>query len=199
VTATRTVRISKWLTSLASLISPSFPGPCDKAMRPFIPFLDNVPIEAFTQRSLEAVTLAPRRQQFPSLDEVKLPLLAWWRDQPAAIQSGISEDGLARADQRWLDWYHRAVQEGPGSKRFAMTPEMSGLPLEEAYGIHILGLVRSQSIAAWRKITGEDPDQLDYRPMTAEQNVEFRARLAAMLASGARSCRATGIIDSEDC
>lgn len=69
-----------WLGMLAKLGTPADPVKAFGAMEAYLPFLADVPAEAFTKASLEAAAMAPKRLHIPDLSEVKGPLLAWWRE-----------------------------------------------------------------------------------------------------------------------
>lgn len=77
-----------WLVLLAKMSTPSDPVKAFKAMQAFLPLLADMPDEAFTSASLEAVAMAPQALHIRTLREVKEPLAAWWREhkpRPKAI------------------------------------------------------------------------------------------------------------------
>ena len=73
-----------WLGMLAKLGTPADPVKALGAMEAYLPFLADIPAEAFTLASLEHVATTPKRLHIPDLGEVKGPLLAWWRDNRPA-------------------------------------------------------------------------------------------------------------------
>lgn len=73
-----------WLGMLAKLGTPGDPVKAFGAMEAYLPFLAEVPAEAFTLASVEAVAMAPKRLHIPDLSEVKGPLLSWWRENRPA-------------------------------------------------------------------------------------------------------------------
>jgi hypothetical protein len=135
----------KWMGLLAKLVSPAFPTDAADALLAMLPFLDDIPPEAFTRRSMEAVVAAKRRQAIPSLDELRVPLLAWWQDHqrhiPRLAGPGPS---LSTMDWAWMRYWQAREQEGfcaygngPGGRR------------------HVASLIRQQSPAAWAQIRAE--------------------------------------------
>ena len=71
---------NKWFASLASLTYPQSPEHAAEAFRAYLPMTAYLPDGAFTQRSLEAVVMAPRKMAIPSYDEICKPLGTWWRE-----------------------------------------------------------------------------------------------------------------------
>jgi len=135
----------KWLLMLAKLCSPAYPDQASEALSAFLPFLTDLPDEAFTRRSLETVVAAKRRQPVPALDELRIPLLTWWRDNHAhAPRIGSARPSLTPADYSWVRYWQTRMREGfvaygesPGGKR------------------HVASLIRQQSPAAWAHIAAE--------------------------------------------
>jgi hypothetical protein len=135
----------KWLAMLAKLVSPAFPTDASDALNAMLPFLDDIPPEAFTRRSLEAVVVAERRQAVPSLDELRIPLLTWWRDNEAhTMRLAGPRPSLTPMDYSWVRYWQTRSPEGfvafgdsPGGKR------------------HVASLIRQQSRPAWEHIVAE--------------------------------------------
>ena len=75
---------NEWLAALAKLTTPHDPVKALDAMLAYMPFLSDLPAQAFCKASLEHVAMQPRRLAYPDLSEVKGPLQAWWRDAKPA-------------------------------------------------------------------------------------------------------------------
>jgi len=91
----------KWLGMLAKLGTPADPVKAFQALEAYLPFLAELPNEAFTLASLEHVAMTPKRLHIPDLSEVKAPLLAWWRDnRPArtALSAPVAKHEQPRAE-----------------------------------------------------------------------------------------------------
>jgi hypothetical protein len=135
----------KWLAMLAKLVSPAFPTDAAEALNAMLPFLDDIPPEAFTRRGLEAVVAAKRRQAVPALDELRVALLIWWRDNQAHMaRIAGPRPSLTPMDYSWVRYWQTRSREGfcaygesPGGSR------------------HVASLIRQQSPAAWQHITTE--------------------------------------------
>lgn len=69
----------RWFSMLANLVYPALPAHAAEAMKPFLPMLRDMPDAAFCRASLEAVVMAPRKMLVPSYDELRRPLVEWWR------------------------------------------------------------------------------------------------------------------------
>lgn len=89
-----------WLGMLAKLGTPADPVKALGAMQAYLPFLADVPAEAFTMASVEAVAMAPKRLHIPDLSEVKAPLLAWWRENRPARTALPSPRRTPEEEQR---------------------------------------------------------------------------------------------------
>jgi len=108
----------RWAGAVAKLVYPLDPPRCAKALVDYLPLLADLPTEAFTPASAEAVALAERRMAFPSYDEIAKPLRAWWKENrpvPAMIAWQAKEaphydpgQGFTREDME-RGGYHREV------------------------------------------------------------------------------------------
>ncbi len=136
----------KWLLMLAKLVSPAFPEQASAALSAFLPFLEDIPEGAFTKRSLEAVAAAKRRQAVPSLDELRVPLLEWFRDNQQHVNrlAGPSPS-LTQMDYAWVRYWHTRKREG-----------FCGFGESVGGERHVAGLIRSVAPAAWAAIKAED-------------------------------------------
>lgn len=132
----------KWLAMLAPLVSPSFPDAAAEALMSFAPFLDDIPEGAFTRRSLEAVVASNRRQSVPSLDELRIPLLAWWREnQPEATALEGPDAKLTALDKAWVRFWQ--LRRDEAFRPFGSSPGGRA---------HVASLIRERSPAAWHYI-----------------------------------------------
>jgi len=132
----------KWLGMLATLVSPAFPADATAALLAYLPFLDDIPEGAFTRRSLEAVVASNRRQSVPSLDELRIPLLAWWRDnQPEGAVLEGPDAKLTVLDKAWVRYWQ--IRRDEAFRPFGSSPGGRA---------HVASLVRERSAAAWHYI-----------------------------------------------
>lgn len=70
----------EWLAMLARVSTPHDPVKAMEAMLHYLPFMSDLPDQAFTPASLEAVAMSGQSLHMRTLKEVKEPLQAWWRD-----------------------------------------------------------------------------------------------------------------------
>lgn len=70
----------EWIAMLARVSSPVDPVKATQALLHYLPLLTDLPNEAFTRASLEAVAMSPQALHIRNLREVKEPLAAWWKD-----------------------------------------------------------------------------------------------------------------------
>lgn len=68
-----------WVAALAKLTTPHDPERAAAAMAAFLPFLADLPVQAFTLDSMRHVAMSERRMMIPDLREVLEPLTAHWR------------------------------------------------------------------------------------------------------------------------
>lgn len=138
----------KWLAALAKLVSPAFPTDAADALAAFLPFLDDIPPEAFTRRSLEAVVAAKRRQSVPSLDELRVPLLDWWRANQQHVNRLLGPSpSLTQMDYSWIKYWQTRKREG-----FCPCQVNGCMRREE----RLSSLIRSMAPKAWAKICEEE-------------------------------------------
>ena len=69
-----------WCGHVAKMVYPIDPARCGRVLVDYLPLLADLPDEAFTPHSAEAVALFERRMAFPSFDEIAKPLRGWWRE-----------------------------------------------------------------------------------------------------------------------
>ncbi len=75
-----------WVAALAKLTTPHDPERAAAAMAAFLPFLADLPVQAFTLDSMRHVAMQDRRMMIPDLREVMEPLTAHWRaNRPHSI------------------------------------------------------------------------------------------------------------------
>lgn len=143
-------RRERWIGILAALVYPQDSPKAADAMGKFLSMLQDVPDEAFTQRSAEHVASLPRRMAIPSYDEVGKGLRLWWRENRSGLLAISHEKPLGwnETDQVWLDYWHRRV-----AQRFAMAPNMTRIPGGLTVEEHCASLVRTYSARAWQVIT----------------------------------------------
>ena len=75
-----TEHIASWVAALAKLTTPHDAERAASAMLAYMPFLAELPDQAFTLASLRYVAMQERRMMIPDLREVLTPLEAWWRE-----------------------------------------------------------------------------------------------------------------------
>ena len=68
-----------WVAALAKLTTPHDPERAAAAMAAYLPFLADLPVQAFTLDSMRHVAMQDRRMMIPDLREVLEPLTAHWR------------------------------------------------------------------------------------------------------------------------
>lgn len=68
-----------WVAALAKLTTPHDPERGAAAMAAYLPFLADLPVQAFTLDSMRHVAMSERRMMIPDLREVLEPLTAHWR------------------------------------------------------------------------------------------------------------------------
>jgi len=71
---------ASWVAALAKLTTPHDAERGAAAMAAYMPFLGELPEQAFTLASMRHVAMQERRMMIPDLREVLEPLSAWWRD-----------------------------------------------------------------------------------------------------------------------
>lgn len=71
---------ASWVAALAKLTTPHDPERAAQAMAAYLPFLSDLPVQAFTLDSMRYVAMQDRRMMIPDLREVLDPLQAWWRE-----------------------------------------------------------------------------------------------------------------------
>lgn len=75
-----TAHIASWVAALAKLTTPHDAERAAAAMSAYMPFLVELPDQAFTLASMRHVAMQDRRMMIPDLREVLDPLQAWWRE-----------------------------------------------------------------------------------------------------------------------
>lgn len=75
-----TAHIASWVAALAKLTTPHDAERAAAAMSAYMPFLIDLPDQAYTLASMRHVAMQDRRMMIPDLREVLDPLQAWWRD-----------------------------------------------------------------------------------------------------------------------
>jgi hypothetical protein len=89
-----------WVAALAKLTTPHDPERAAAAMAAFLPFLADLPVQAFTLDSMRHVAMQDRRMMIPDLREVLEPLTAHWRanrPHPIAIAAPVAKPEPERA------------------------------------------------------------------------------------------------------
>jgi hypothetical protein len=89
---------AEWFTALAALAFPSDAKRAEKALMPFMPWLDDMPAGAFTRESLHHVITSPRKMAIPSYDEIRKPLAWWWWDQKRTPEQRLGLDEYPRLE-----------------------------------------------------------------------------------------------------
>jgi hypothetical protein len=166
--------IAGWISSLADVTRhPAEQRPTREALGTYATLLSaDFPSSAFTSDSLRAC--ATGNDWFPSYDAIRRGVGDWWREHRPAPLVALTDERLQHLDEMdrlWVGYYWRRCQEGCDRK-------------------HVLSLVRQQSPAAYREITG-DTEAPRTGPTEAEiQRVrETVARGTAMPAGAAASHR----------
>lgn len=75
-----TAHIASWVAALAKLTTPHDAERAAAAMSAYMPFLVELPDQAFTLASMRHVAMQDRRMMIPDLREVLDPLQVWWRE-----------------------------------------------------------------------------------------------------------------------
>ena len=79
-----TAHIASWVAALAKLTTPHDAERAAAAMMAYMPFLAELPDQAFTLASMRHVAMQERRMMIPDLREVLDPLQSHWRDNRPA-------------------------------------------------------------------------------------------------------------------
>lgn len=75
-----TEHVASWIAALAKLTTPHDAERAAGAMLAYMPFLVDLPDQAFTLASMRHVAMQERRMMIPDLREVLDPVSAWWRE-----------------------------------------------------------------------------------------------------------------------
>lgn len=145
-------RRAMWVGIVAKLVHPHAPDKATVALLAFLPMLTDLPDDAFTHRSAEAVASCDRRLSIPSYDELGRALRLWWRDhRPAQKAIGYEKPALwNEMDEVWYQyWFKRKAQN------FCPVPNLVKPPGGLSWQEHVASLVRTQSGKAWSRIVAE--------------------------------------------
>ena len=156
----------QWLTMLAKLTSPMESSAAAQAFNAYTPMLQQFPDEVFTVDSLEFVA-GNCKHGVPTYADLRKHLGEWWRENPAKpqlVHQPIADEtaGLDRDAQTWVKFYRLREAEN------FEVPEGKHKSSRE----HVLSLVKAQSFAAWKRITGND----EAAEQTTYQHSETRQR-----------------------
>jgi hypothetical protein len=155
--------IAAWLARLARITKTPADSAMDaEKMTDLTTMLGKAfPSGAFTTASLEAV--AANHPWFPAYADLRLEVEKWWgqnRPQVRKIAGPPGAEHLAPPDRLWFDFWHIRV----GEIERGHAEDQAGRPLDPYSGwikadrarANLASLLRKQSPAAWRIISGHD-------------------------------------------
>lgn len=193
--------IGAWLSRLAGFTK----APNDKAMTKetmadlAIMLGKEFPSPAFTSDSLQAI--AGDIEWFPAYATLRAAVAIWWaehRPQQRRIAGPPGVEDLPKMDQLWFAFYHKRIGEIEGGRLDA-----NGVKVDAFAGRgnsadarrNLASLVRKNSPAAWKIISGSDDTRREPTDADREAVAESTRRAIAALAehrSGAQPSASIG-------
>ena len=141
----------KFMRALARMVAPEKPEEAEVSLMEMVKVLRDVPEAAWSSRSCLEAAATARERGVPTFAQIHKVLRAW--KPPAGSQptepTPAERAGLHGEDALWLNFWHKRKAEIDGGAWAGHRDAAAALA-------NLSSLVRDQSAAAWRAISGSD-------------------------------------------